>query len=77
MPRYISDEILDKTNCPFSFQCLNEENIDICPVDRCLSGNFSFLKTVKPNHCAYQMEFGNSQICICPVRAELFRHYRI
>ena len=58
MPRYVNDEILDKTNCPFSFQCLDEKNIDICPVDRCLPGNFCFLNKQNKSiaHIGYHLE---------------------
>jgi hypothetical protein len=77
MARQVSDEILNKTECLYSFQCLDEENIDICMVDRCLQGNTCFLKTLKQKNCIYQRSFGYSHMCLCPVRAELYRRYRI
>jgi len=77
MTRQVSDEILNKTLCLFSFQCLDEENRDICTVDRCLPGNAYFLETVKQKDCFYQIPFGDSHVCRCPVRAELYKRYRI
>ena len=77
MPRYVSEEILNKTRCPFSFRCLDEENMDMCEVDICLQGNTSFLKRKTLNGCVYEREAAQSYLCICPTRAELYKRNRI
>ena len=77
MTRQVSDEILNKTKCPFSFKCLDEENIDICEVDICLQGNTCFLKRKTKNGCLYERSFGSSYLCVCPTRAELYKRCRI
>jgi len=77
MPRYVSEEILSKTRCQFSFKCLDEENMDMCEVDRYFQGNTCFSKRKTPKACLYQKESGQSYICVCPTRAELYKHSRI
>jgi hypothetical protein len=39
--------------------------------------NPCFLKTVKTGDCPYKMMFGDSYICNCPTRAELYKRYQI
>jgi hypothetical protein len=76
MPRQVSDEILAKTKCPSSFKCLNDENLKICTADMCLNG-ICLLKEASHNICTYRLGFGYSYICVCPVRAELYKRYGI
>jgi hypothetical protein len=63
------------TKCKFSFQCLNEKSRDVCSINYCV--NPCFLKTVKTGDCPYKMMFGDSYICNCPTRAELYKRYQI
>jgi hypothetical protein len=78
MARQISDETRSKTaSCPFSFQCLDDGNRDVCEVEYCLKENGCFLKSTKPNYCTYKGTFGYSYMCHCATRHELFRRYNI
>jgi hypothetical protein len=78
MARQISDETRNETTrCPFSFQCLDDENICTCSVVWSLKKNGCFLKTVKPNICPYKVTFSSSYVCQCPTRHELFKRYKI
>jgi hypothetical protein len=56
MARQISDETRSETaSCPFSFQCLDDSNRDVCEVDYCLKKSGCFLKSTKPNYCTYKL----------------------
>ena len=74
----INDRTLDQTTkCVFSFQCLNDKTRDVCTVDRHIRGDGYFLKTVKSYYCPYNMSFRYSYICHCPIRCELYKHYKV
>jgi hypothetical protein len=78
MARLISKETLQQTiKCTLSFQCLDDERRDICSVELSLREKGCFLKTVKPIACRYRVSFGDSYLCTCPTRLELFNKYKI
>ena len=78
MAIHISDETRKKTTrCPFSFQCLDDNNRDVCTIDMCLGGDGCFLETAKPDYCTYKKTFGGSYVCHCPTRHELFKKHNI
>ena len=78
MARQIAEQILQKTTkCLSSFQCLDDERRDICSVEWSLKEKGCFLKIVKPKGCPYKVSFGDSYLCNCPTRHELFSKYKI
>lgn len=73
----IVPEILDQTTkCRFSFACLKGKPEDVCPVDY-VTGELSFLKGARRCHCSYQTPFGESLICTCPTRNEIYQCYEM
>jgi hypothetical protein len=78
MPFKINEKTKEQTTkCPHSFKCLEDEKSDMCSVEWCLKGNGCFLKKVKPQSCPYRIRFGNSHLCNCPVRREIYRRYTV
>ena len=74
----ISEETIKNTTiCNHKFQCLNDDNRDVCKINRGLGGNCCSLKTAKPDYCPYMGSFGKLYVCYCPTRHELFKKYKI
>ena len=77
--RSVSKEILDETtDCEYQFACLEGNSYALCETDFALGHSFAFLKSSleKPS-CRYYFDFGNSGVCRCPVRIELFIQHNI
>lgn len=75
----VSTEILDRTtDCDYEFACLDGNPLELCEADFITEDNLVFLKSSpgKPS-CNYWSGFGESGICRCPVRVELFRRQGI
>lgn len=71
----ISDEVREKTDkCEKNFFCLSGEGNGFCHIiDR--TGDTFFVKYKKDKNCPYNLSFGDSFICNCPTRAEIYRIY--
>ncbi len=73
----ISEEIINGSgNCNSSFSCLFGVKDCLCEVDDLLR-DVLFVKRANLEFCNYRMHFGNSIVCICPVRRELYNLYKI
>ena len=71
----IEKEILDKTTlCNKDFDCIKNNNIR-CKVTRNVDKKVIFVECREKNFCNYKMSFGNSDICTCPTRKEIFKKY--
>jgi len=72
----IHKSILEETvHCRKDFECLKNDN-SLCitkKVENCVDGRILFLKCNEM--CSYKMTYGNSAICNCPTRKEIFRKY--
>ena len=74
----IDKEILQKTtNCIENFDCLNNTNHIYCQVENVVSDRVIFVKCLNGDYCKYKLNYGNSYICGCPTRIEIFRKYGI
>jgi len=74
----ISKEIIESTtNCEKDFACLKSDGVVCCKVESCINGKIHFVQNVSKSYCAYKMSFGNSFICNCPTRKEIFNKYSI
>lgn len=75
----IRNEILNKTTqCNRDFSCLKGIKPDKnCRVINCLNNEVHFVECSNDSFCSYLMSFGNSFICNCPVRKEIFNKYGI
>ena len=79
----VSDEaIKGTTKCSWNFKCLEYNkspkcavNKPMCEVENTLE-NYLF---VDWNHekCHYKLDFGDSFICLCPVRKEIYKRYNM
>ena len=75
----IKQEVLDRTTkCEKGFSCLSERQA--CPtgrVDDFIQDLILFVDGESQMACPYRILFGDSFICNCPTRQELYRQYRI
>jgi hypothetical protein len=73
----ISEDIISKTNkCTRDLECLNGKKCH-CDVVRTVNDQVAIIKFIKTPLCNYHTEFGNTDICSCPVRVELARKYGV
>lgn len=74
----IDKKIISVTrNCPENFDCLNSDRHVYCKVENCINQNVLFVKYTGKSFCNYKMSFGNSSICTCPTRKEIFNKYKL
>ncbi|MGC9324774.1 MAG: hypothetical protein ACP5G0_08530 [Desulfomonilia bacterium] len=64
------------TKCDKQFSCLSHKTRDVCPVTHANGQNVLIIES-KPHPCPYKITFGSSEICLCPVRYELFARHDI
>jgi hypothetical protein len=75
----ISDDILQRTTrCRQDFSCLFGQTSHLCKVKSAVGHTVLFIeKPVDDKRCDYQIPFGYDFICVCPVRNEIYRRYKI
>jgi hypothetical protein len=72
----ISEETLAKTNkCQNDFACLEGGECLKCVVKYSVPDNGCFVKPVKTENCNYLLRYGDSWLCICPTRSEIYKRY--
>ena len=69
-------EVLKKTICENNFECLNNEDHNYCKVEKSIEDKVFFIENFNHRDCNNTIPFGKSDICICPVRKEIFKKYR-
>ena len=75
---YVSDvTICATTKCNKNFSCLTGTRKDLCPVDYCINQGLTFVECVEETDCNYRTPYGDSVVCLCPVRIELYNKYLI
>jgi hypothetical protein len=75
----IDDKIIEKTTkCLDNFGCLKDENHPclVMGVDFCIAGKVHYVDCSKKS-CNYKMGYGDSTICNCPTRKEIFNKYNL
>jgi hypothetical protein len=75
----VSENTLNSTTkCKESFSCLYGSKECLCDIEDCAGEKVHF---IKPRNnvaiCEYRMAFGYAFTCNCPIRKELYNHYRI
>ena len=72
----IDEKILKATTtCAHHFGCSENENHPcLAKVEDCVSREVHFVNC--PRQCSYRMNYGNSVICHCPTRKEIFNNYK-
>jgi len=74
----VSEEARRATSkCLSSFSCLTGEKLDLCAVEKCVNGQVHLLTCRHNGNCSYRHPFGQGDLCMCPVRKELFNKYQI
>ncbi|MBI4843295.1 MAG: hypothetical protein HY809_03090 [Nitrospirae bacterium] len=75
----ISNEVvLEAKECALDYSCLSGEKECLCDVEEPSNGIVLFVTPAnKRNFCCYRITFGDSFICNCPVRKEIFNRYSI
>ncbi|MCF7817402.1 MAG: hypothetical protein K9M54_05925 [Kiritimatiellales bacterium] len=63
--------------CPHNHACLSKEGKPCCTIAETINNKVFFTHSKKPTACPCQMAFGNSFLCTCPVRHELYLKHRI
>jgi hypothetical protein len=63
-------------NCLNNFDCLNNDKHVYCKVESCINHKIHFIENIDKSLCNYKMSFGDSFICTCPTRKEIFNQYR-
>lgn len=75
----IHSEIQKETiYCNTNFGCLGKENNCLClaaTVIRCVNSKILFVNCSNAV-CMYHMSFGNTTICNCPTRMEIYKKYK-
>ncbi len=78
MNKEVAPEIIEDTKqCRWDFQCLNEHGKPICPVVEVIAEDVLFIKCPGGIICNYIMPHGDRNICLCPIRKELYRKYKM
>ena len=73
----VSEETISRINeCSHRLECLDNKNWDTCSIDSSLNG-ILIVKNQCNNNCAYSILLGYSYyFCKCPVRYEIYQHYK-
>jgi hypothetical protein len=72
----ISEEALRRTTqCPHEFACLNNGEHHLCTPLVTMGKGGLLIKEGAVKRDPYRVSFGNSWLCICPVRREIWDMY--
>ena len=72
----IKADLVQTTACDKQHQCLAGEGAH-CRVEKCVGNEIHFVKCLQSHYCKYVIDFGDSYLCSCPVRKEIFNKYNI
>jgi len=71
----INEETLKATTrCMKGFSCLEGDRSDLCRVTQSVIGDVIFIECHEP-YCTYKLDYGNSKICTCPTRRQIYNKY--
>ena len=78
MSTHIPEDILKQTTrCKKNFYCLPNGEEHLCKVSSFIDNKVCVVECSNEISCTYKIPFGNSIICTCPLRAEIYRQYGI
>ena len=70
----ISDDVIDQaTKCGRVLSCLSGNLERSCKVKKYVADEVLLVENGKGEACAYLRVLGRSQMCLCPVRKEIYR----
>ena len=74
---YIDESILQRTDrCKKNFACLTGEEC-LCEIGQDLYGNNPAIIYDRNKPCQYKVSMGNTMLCSCPTRKEIYALYNI
>ncbi len=74
----IDEDTLDRTQyCEKGFSCLGGGEQYLCEVKCPAQYNTLFINPKSDRDCTYCTLFGNSLLCFCPTRNEIYNRYQI
>jgi len=74
---HIDDSILEKTDrCIKNFACLTDRKC-LCEISLCFNKNNLIIKYDKNKPCKYKVSMGDTILCSCPTRKEIYDRYNI
>ncbi len=73
---HINEETKRVTSqCERNYSCLSGNNECLCKIEKA-RGNVLFIYA-ENNDCKYRSSFAYLNICLCPIRNEIYEHYSI
>ena len=74
----IDEEIVQRTTqCEHDFSCISEDKTCICEAIRSIGHVILEIKHKYRSVCRYCLSYGNTDICLCPIRNEIYNRYNI
>jgi hypothetical protein len=72
----ISEDAKKRTpKCSCNFECLFNDKWDTCSIEKEISGGLIIKYICTEKFCNYYLSYGSRNICMCPIRVEIFRRY--
>ncbi|VGO22364.1 hypothetical protein [Pontiella sulfatireligans] len=63
--------------CKHNHVCQTDGGLPHCAINETVNGKVFFTKDRETTGCPYQHSFGSAFMCMCPVRQEIYRKYKI
>jgi hypothetical protein len=63
------------TKCTRDFKCLSGKKHIYCTVEDCFGDRVLFVKCLQVSSCSFKALFGDSCVCGCPTRMEIYKKY--
>jgi hypothetical protein len=74
----VSADVMERaTRCQRQFSCLSGAVESLCVVEYVVAGELYCLKRTSWRGCNYERRFGDTFLCICPVRQEIYDRYEV
>jgi len=70
--KVIEKIIQDLVECKKHHGCLIDPERTCCKVTSCVDEKIHFIKYSSGTYCGYKISFGNSDVCTCPARKEIY-----
>ena len=72
----IDEEIIQKAiYCEYDFKCLSGEKRLLCEVRELFGYAMLVVKHKSATDCRYHVSIGDTTLCICPARHEIYNRY--
>ena len=72
----IDEEIIQKAiYCEYDFSCLSGEKRCLCEVKELIGYAMLEIKPKLAIDCRYHVSIGDTSLCICPTRHEIYNRY--